>query len=129
VARLTGRVVTVKRIKAGEGVSYGYIYRAERDGVIALVTGGYADGVPRSIGNHASALVNGRRVRVVGRVAMDVVVVVTDDVPARPGDEVVLLGDPAVGEPGLGEWASITGYDPVEIAASAGPRVARSYTR
>lgn len=129
IGRLTGRVVTVKRIKAGEGVSYGYIYRAERDGMIALITGGYADGVPRSIGNHASLLVNGARARVVGRVAMDVVVVTLDDALARPGDEAVFLGDPDAGEPAVGEWAGITGFDPVELASAIGPRVARSYTR
>ena len=129
VARLAGRVITVKRIKAGEGVSYGYIYRAERDGVIALITGGYADGVPRSIGNHAFVLLNGNRARIVGRVAMDVVVAAVDDARARPGDEAVFFGDPGLGEPGVGEWASITGYDPVEVAAAIGPRVARSFTR
>lgn len=129
VARLTGRVVTVKRIKAGEGVSYGYIYRADRDGVIALITGGYADGVPRSIGNHAWLAVNGRRVRVVGRVAMDVVVASVGDVEVRAGDEAVFLGDPVVGEPGVSEWAQITGFDPVEVAAAIGPRVVRSYSR
>ncbi len=129
VARLTGRVVTVKRIRAGEGVSYGYIYRAPADGWIALVTGGYADGVPRSLGNRACAVVNGRRVRIIGRVAMDVLVVDLGDVTARPGDEAVLLGDPGNGEPSVSEWAAITGSDPVAVMAAIGPRVVRSYAR
>ena len=129
VARLTGQVVTVKRILAGEGVSYGYIYRAPEDGTIALVTCGYADGVPRSIGNLATVLVGGCLARVIGRVAMDVVVIDVGDAVVHAGDEVVFLGDPAAGEPGVTEWASITGFDPVEIAAAMGPRVVRSYTR
>ncbi|GAB3798081.1 alanine racemase [Humibacter antri] len=129
VARLTGQVMTVKRILAGEGVSYGYIYRAPEDGTIALVTCGYADGVPRSLGNHATVLVGGCKARVIGRVAMDVVVIDVGDAEVRAGDEVVFLGDPAAGEPSVREWASITGFDPVEIAAAIGPRVVRSYTR
>jgi len=129
VARLTGRVVTVKAIRAGEGVSYGYIYRASSDGRIALVTGGYADGVPRSIGNHASVLVDGTRARMIGRVAMDVVVIDLGQARARAGDEVIFLGDPANGEPSVADWARVAKYDPVDVAASIGPRAARSYTR
>jgi alanine racemase len=129
VARLTGRVVTVKAIRAGEGVSYGYIYRAPSDGRIALVTGGYADGVPRSVGNHASVLVDGTLARMIGRVAMDVVVIDLGQARARAGDEVVFLGDPAHGEPGVADWARVAKYDPVDIAASIGPRVQRSYLR
>ncbi|WP_022899499.1 alanine racemase [Humibacter albus] len=129
VARLTGRVVLTKRIAAGEGVSYGYIYRAEKDGRIALVTCGYADGVPRIVGNDAEVAIGGHRARVIGRVAMDVVVVDLGGVTAQSGDEVVFLGDPAEGEPGLAEWARITGRDTVELAATIGPRVIRSYQR
>ena len=129
VMRLSGQVVTVKSIRAGEGVSYGYIYRAPRDGTIALVTCGYADGIPRSLGNHATVVVNGRSARIIGRVAMDVVVIELGESSARPGDEVVFLGDRDEGESSVAEWASITGLDPVELATSIGPRVVRSYTR
>ena len=60
---------------------------------------------------------------------MDVVVIDVGDAVVHAGDEVVFLGDPAAGEPSVSEWASITGFDPVEIAAAMGPRVVRSYTR
>ncbi|NNC10655.1 hypothetical protein HII28_01980 [Planctomonas sp. JC2975] len=129
VARLSGQVVTVKRIAEGEGVSYGYIYRAPSDGTIALVTCGYADGIPRSIGNHATVALNGGRARVIGRVAMDVVVIDLGDLPAKAGDEAVFLGDQGADEPVVADWSAITGLDPVELAAGIGPRVARSYTR
>lgn len=128
-AKLTGQVVTVKRILAGEGVSYGYIYRAPADGTIALVSCGYADGVPRSVGNHASVLVGGQRARVIGRVAMDVVVVDLGDATVKAGDEAVFFGDPGLGEPSVAEWTAIAGEDPAALAASIGPRVLRSYSR
>nr|WP_240977433.1 alanine racemase C-terminal domain-containing protein [Planctomonas sp. JC2975] len=126
---MSGQVVTVKRIAEGEGVSYGYIYRAPSDGTIALVTCGYADGIPRSIGNHATVALNGGRARVIGRVAMDVVVIDLGDLPAKAGDEAVFLGDQGADEPVVADWSAITGLDPVELAAGIGPRVARSYTR
>ena len=113
----TGRVVTVKRIRAGEGVSYGYIYRAPVDGRIAMITGGYAQGVVRSLGNRASVSLHGRRCPIVGRVAMDVCVIDLKDTPAAPGDEAVFLGDPAEGEPSVSEWMSATGMSAIELVA------------
>jgi alanine racemase len=65
----------------------------------------------------------------IGRVAMDVVVIDLGQGRARAGDEVVFLGDPAHGEPDVADWARVAECDPVDIAASIGPRVARSYTR
>lgn len=127
VLRLTGTIVLVKRILAGEGVSYGYIHRAERDSRIALVTGGYADGVCRALGSAAWALVAGQARPIVGRIAMDVLVVDVGSAPASPGDEVVLLGDPDRGEPGLAEWAGASGLSAVELVAGIGPRVIREY--
>lgn len=127
VLRFTGVVVLVKRILAGEGVSYGYIHRADSDSRIALVTGGYADGVARALGSAASVLVGGQLRPIVGRVAMDVCVVDLGDVAAQPGDEVVLLGDPARGEPGLADWAAASGLSPIELLCGIGPRVVREY--
>ena len=53
VLSLRGRVLSLKRLRAGEGVSYGYTHRASRDTAVALVTGGYAQGVVRALGNAA----------------------------------------------------------------------------
>ncbi|MCH3159094.1 hypothetical protein K3X38_14655, partial [Listeria monocytogenes] len=47
---LVGTVLSTKRLLAGEGVSYGYRFRAPADTRVALVTGGYAQGVVRSAG-------------------------------------------------------------------------------
>ena len=58
VMTLTAEVIAVKRVTAGTGVSYGYTYRAPGDTRIALVSIGYADGVPRLGSNTASAPVD-----------------------------------------------------------------------
>ena len=69
------RVALVKRIAAGEGVSYGHEWVAPSDRVLALVPTGYADGVPRRLGGTMTVQLAGRRRPVVGRVCMDQVVV------------------------------------------------------
>ena len=52
--RLTGSVLLTKALRAGEGVSYGYTHRADADTRVALVTGGYAQGVVRGLGDRIS---------------------------------------------------------------------------
>ncbi len=119
-------VLSTKPLRAGEGVSYGYRFRAERDTTIALVAGGYAQGLVRAIGGTAETILNGRRRRIVGRVAMDVHVVDLEGDDAQPGDEAVVFGadDPAL----LAAWADATGMTELELAAIVGLHVEREET-
>ncbi|MFG6491940.1 alanine racemase C-terminal domain-containing protein [Microbacterium sp. P03] len=125
VLRLTGAVLSVKRLFAGEGVSYGYTHHAPTDTHVALVTGGYAQGVVRTLGNHVDIAIGGVLHRIVGRVAMDVCVVDVGDALVRRGDEAVFFGDPAAGEPSLAAWATVTGLTPREIVTVVGQRAYR----
>lgn len=120
VLRLHGTVLSVKDLRAGEGVSYGYAYRAARDTRIALVTGGYAQGIVRALGNTADVAIHGVRHPIVGRVAMDVCVIEIADAAVQRGDEALFLGDPAQGEPSLSEWAVTTGLQPAELVTAVG---------
>jgi alanine racemase len=126
VLRALGRVVNVKPVRAGEGVSYGYLHRARTDSRLALVTGGYAQGVVRALGSRVEVCVGGRRHPIVGRVAMDVCVVDVGDTPAAIGDEVVYLGA-GDGEPTLGEWAEATKLDAAELAVGVASRFEKGY--
>jgi alanine racemase len=121
-------VVATKWIAAGEAVGYGRTWTAEQDTTVALVPVGYADGVPRSLSNRFEVWLAGRRRPVVGRVSMDQLVVDCggDDVSA--GEDVVLFGPGAHGEPTAREWANITGTIDYEIVTGMyRPRVARRY--
>lgn len=122
VMTLTGRVLLVKQVRAGEGVSYGYTYRAERDVRVALVTGGYGQGVVRSIGNHVSVRIGGRDCPIVGRVAMDVAMVEIGDAAVSAGDDVLFFGDPDAGAPSLAPWLGASGLTAGEIVATVGRR-------
>lgn len=127
VMSFRGRVSSVKRLRAGEGVSYGYTHRASRDTVVALVTGGYAQGVLRALGSAVSVSIGGIPHRVIGRVAMDVCVVDVGEALVARGEEVVFFGDEDAGAPPLSEWSAATGLTPAELVTAIGLRNDREY--
>lgn len=121
-------VALAKRIPAGESVSYGLSWTAVKDTNLALVPVGYGDGVPRSLSNRMDVWLAGRRRPIVGRVCMDQVVVDCGDDAVAEGDEVVLFGSGAKGEPTAREWADTTGTIDYEIVTGMyRPRVTRTY--
>lgn len=123
--RLSARIVGVKRVAAGAGVSYGYLHRTAAPTTLALVPLGYADGVPRAALD-APVVIGGRRYPVVGRIAMDQLIVDVGDRAVEPGDEAVLWGDPADGEPGVDDWADAAGTIAYELVTRLGRRVHRT---
>ncbi len=72
---LTARLSLVKRVPAGQGVSYGHAYITPRDTILGLVPLGYADGVPRNATNVGPVSVHGVPNVIAGRVCMDQFVV------------------------------------------------------
>lgn len=124
---LRARLAGVKRVPAGQGVSYGHEYVTTSATTLGLVPLGYADGIPRAAGGRAPVLAAGRQRTIAGRVCMDQFVIDLGDDPARPGDEVVLFGDPARGEPAAEQWAVAAGTIGYEIVTRLGPRIERTW--
>ncbi len=125
--RVSARLALVKRVPAGHGVSYGHEYVTERETSLGLLPLGYADGVPRHAGGTGPVLAAGRVRPVAGRVCMDQVVLDLGDDPARAGDEAVLFGDAAAGEPTAQEWAEAAGTISYEVVTRIAPRLPRTY--
>jgi alanine racemase len=121
------RLALVKRVPAGQGVSYGHAYTTPRETTLGLVPLGYADGVPRHASGAGPVLAAGRRRVVAGRVCMDQFVLDLGDDEACAGDEVVLFGTGEAGEPTAQDWADAAGTISYEIVTRIGPRVARHY--
>ncbi|KUL34540.1 alanine racemase [Actinoplanes awajinensis] len=121
---LESTVILTKRVAPGTGVSYGHDHVVERETTLALVPAGYADGVPRRVTGRAEVTVHGVRRPIVGRVAMDQVVVDVGDLPVSAGDRVVLFG---AGGPSVDEWAAWADTNPHEILTGIGGRVPRCY--
>jgi alanine racemase len=117
----------VKRVRAGEGVSYGHQYTTTHETTVVLVPLGYADGVPRHATNAGPVSINGARFTISGRVCMDQVVVDVGDLDVAPGDPIVLFGPGRDGEPTARDWAAAAGTIHYEIVTRIGPRVTRVY--
>jgi alanine racemase len=122
-------VALVKSIRAGEGVSYGHTWIAERDTTVALMPIGYADGVFRSLGGRLDVLINGRRRPGVGRICMDQFLVDLGPGPIDvvEGDEVILFGPGGSGEPTAQDWADLLGTIHYEVVTSPRGRIIRTY--
>jgi len=125
-AVLSGRILQLRRIDKGESVGYAATFRAKRPSMLATVALGYADGVRRSLSNRGMAAVAGRRVKIVGRVSMDMVSV---DVSAiaktriKTGDAVEFIGDTVT----LDDVAETAGTNAYEILTGLGRRLPRRY--
>ncbi|HET7702870.1 MAG TPA: alanine racemase [Candidatus Limnocylindrales bacterium] len=130
VLALRARPVRVTDLATGHGVSYGPTWRAPRPSRIATLPIGYGDGWPRSLSNRAEVLVRGRRVPVVGNVAMDATMIDVTDVPGPPvdvADEVVLIGRQGDAEITAGEVARWRTTNSWEVVTALSARLTRVY--
>ncbi|MFC3493006.1 alanine racemase [Glycomyces rhizosphaerae] len=121
-------VMSVKRVPAGAGISYGHTVHLERDSNVALVPLGYADGVPRAASGRAEVYLAGRRRRVLGRICMDQFMVDCGDDVVKPGEPVILIG---AGEqhPDADDWSVWAGTIPNDVLTGIGSRVPRLWNR
>ena len=122
------RVGLVKTLPAGTGVSYGRTHILPRETTVAVLTGGYGDGISRALGNRGAVLLGGRRCPILGRVTMDQTIVDATGVPGvRCGDEAVLVGHQAGAEITLSEFSHWADTIPWETLCSVTKRVPRLY--
>jgi alanine racemase len=130
VMQVKARVTQVKTIPPGTGVSYGYQFIAERELRLAVVGIGYADGIPRNLSNKMTVLIRGQKVRQIGAITMDQMMLDVSEIPDLQTEEVVTLigqdGDLSIS---ADDWAQFLGTISWEILCSFKhrlPRVAMS---
>ncbi|HXE80588.1 MAG TPA: alanine racemase [Vicinamibacterales bacterium] len=125
---LRSRLVAIKGLRPGDSVGYGARFTADRPCTIGVVPAGYADGLDLRLTGRGWVLVGGRRAPIVGAVSMDMITVDLTGVPARPGDEVVLLGAQGDTERiDVREMAAAVGTIPWETLCRVGSRIERIY--
>ncbi len=121
-------VTFVKEVDAGDCVSYGCTFTAQRKLRLATVACGYGDGYHRGASGHAQVIIRGRRANVVGRICMDQMMVDVSDIPGVDvGDEVVLMGtqgSETITADELASWSGTIGY---EVLLAATDRVHRNW--
>jgi alanine racemase len=106
------RLIAVNRLARGEPVGYGASWRCPEDMVVGVAAIGYGDGYPRHAPAGTGVLVAGRHAALVGRISMDLVTIDLRAVPgARPGDRVVLWGDPELPVEMVAEAAGTISYE------------------
>jgi alanine racemase len=122
-------VALVRSVCAGDGVSYGHTWIAERDTTLALLPIGYADGVFRTLSGRIDVLINGRLRRSVGRICMDqfVVDLGPGQIDVAEGDDAILFGPGTQGERTAQDWAELLGTINYEVVTSPRGRVTRTY--
>ncbi|MCX6754348.1 MAG: alanine racemase [Candidatus Nomurabacteria bacterium] len=91
--RWVTHVAQIKVLPANHPIGYGLTYITKKTTKIAVIPQGYADGLPRSLSNKGGVLIKGKRANILGRVAMNMIVVDISNIKdVLPEDEVVLLG-------------------------------------
>lgn len=130
VLSLKARVASVKTLRAGEGAGYGLAFTARRETRLAVLSIGYADGLPRSLScGMGSVLIRSVKAPIVGRICMDQTLVDVTSVPgAAAGDTAVLIGTSGSESIGVCELAHQSGTISNEILSRLGPRLKRIWT-
>ena len=125
---LVTRPVRIERIAQGDSIGYSRTYYAPREMRVMTVPIGYGDGYPRVLSNRASALVCGKRARIVGNVCMDMLMLDVTDIPQANMDcEVVLMGAQGQERITPDELAELAGTIPYEIMLGFSERVPKIY--
>ena len=127
VMSLTTKVVYFKVVKAGNGISYGHLWKPDSDVRIITVPVGYGDGYPRTLTNKSEVLIRGHRFPVVGAICMDQFMVNIGMGEAYNGDEVVLIGNQGKENITVEELAARAGTISYEILVGLNARIPRHY--
>ncbi len=129
VLALKTRVSLVRTIAAGESAGYGRTFKAPKDTRIAVLSIGYADGIPRSMsGGNGYALLHGRRAPIIGNICMDQLMIDVTDIPGcSRGDTATLIGSEGLEEITAMQAAKCAGTIPNELLCRLGGRLERVY--
>ncbi len=113
--RCVSRIIQVKTVTAGSGISYGHTYITDRETKIAVLPIGYSDGLFRSMSNRAEMLIRGQRAPIRGRICMNMCMADVSDIEhVAVGDEVVIMGNQgkdSIDADQIGEWSDTISYE------------------
>ena len=127
VVSVRARVLSKRRVRKGESVSYDASWVAPRDTTVATLGIGYADGGRRGVGlaKQASVLLRGKRCPIVGVVQMDMALVATGTLEVQVGDVAAIVGADTTDRITLNEFATWSGELPHEFLTGLGNRLPR----
>ena len=119
-------IAQIKQIEVGESVGYGQTWFAARKTKVAVIPVGYSDGYDRKLSNIGRVIINGHYANVIGRVAMNMIMIDVTDIPGvRLEDEVALLGNKDGLKVSADEWAKKIGTINYEVVSRINPLLPR----
>ena len=123
------RVGLVKELPAGAAISYGQTHRLTRPSRIAILTAGYADGLPTSLSNSGKVIIHESQCPILGRVTMDQTMVDITDLPELPkvGDTATFIGQCGSESISVSQFAESSGQIEWEVFCSLSARTQRIY--
>ena len=125
---LYSHIVYCKMIHAGQSVSYGGLFTAQKDTRVATIPVGYGDGYPRSLSGKGYVLIRGKKAPILGRVCMDQFMVDISEIPGvMEGDKVTLLGVDGTERITAEELGELSGRFNYEFVCDLGKRIPRVY--
>lgn len=128
VMSLKTKIVQIKEIGEGESVGYGRAFIAKKRTVVAILPGGYGDGLRRATTNFGEILVKGKRAPIIGRVSMDQTTIDVSEISnIAVGDEVVLIGSQGSQTITAEDIAKRLGTINYEVVSAITERVSRVY--
>ncbi|GBF81997.1 alanine racemase [Aphanothece sacrum] len=126
VLQVKTKITQIKTIPPGTGVSYGHKFISDNLMKIAVVGIGYADGVPRNLSNRMEVLIRGQRVRQIGAITMDQLMLdVTNIRHLQVGEVVTIIGKDGTEEITADDWANNLGTISWEILCGFKHRLPR----
>ena len=126
VVTLEAPILQMRQVEPGESVGYGASAVIDRPTRIAIVSVGYADGLPRALGNTGYFYFSGRKVNIIGRISMDLIAIDVTDIPTaefQANETIEIIGDHA----DLDQLAEDAGTISYELLTGLGARYARRY--
>jgi alanine racemase len=124
VGTLKTIVSQIRKVRKGDTIGYSRNGTVKKDGAIAILPIGYADGYNRKLGNgRGKVFLNNKFVPTIGNICMDMCMIDITGIDVHEGDEVILFGE----ELPITTLAEQLDTIPYEILTSISNRVNRIY--
>jgi alanine racemase len=125
---LRARLISLRNVAPGQGVGYNHRWVASRPSRIAVISAGYADGIPRALTNRGRVIIHGKFAPLVGTVSMDLITVDVTDMPeVRFGDIATIYGADGDTTQYVSDVAQQVGTVASDLCCALGKRVPRFY--
>ncbi len=130
VMKFKSRLILVRRVRAGQSISYGRTFIAPAEMTVGVIAAGYGHGMSHRLSNKGMVLFRGEKVPIIGRVTMDMTMIDISACPdAAVGEEVAIIGRQGENEISVDDIAQWDGTLNYEVLCRISKRVVRAYLR